>query len=336
MIRTAAAATLLLLSSLACGAEEAPERNAETPRTASSPGPGGGTGRTADPSGPTADPTRPTAAATTAARAQLIAPPPAERPVELARRLTAAEDLVRDPAAAGDQVRRAAFEAQLLYRQLAARAEWLRTVLDALPERYRAATRAHVEAQQSLRSMHTTLSDQVPAWRIADPAPRGVLLTAYREAERRFGVNWEVLAAINLVETRMGRIRSASVAGARGPMQFIPETWAAYGEGDIDDPRDAILAAARYLAARGAVDGRMDEAIYAYNNHPAYVAAIQSYAGILADDPAAFRGLYHWQVLYLTEIGTMWLPVGYRRDTAIPGREYAARHPERHLDTGIR
>ena len=64
---------------------------------------------------------------------------------------------------------------------------------------------------------------------------------------------WTYLAAIHLVETRMGRIRGASTAGARGPMQFLPSTWALYGAGgDINDPRDAILAAARLLRHHGA------------------------------------------------------------------------------------
>ncbi len=50
----------------------------------------------------------------------------------------------------------------------------------------------------------------------------------------------------------MGRIRGLSVAGARGPMQFIPETWARWGRGDIDSPRDSILAAGRYLGVQRA------------------------------------------------------------------------------------
>ena len=87
------------------------------------------------------------------------------------------------------------------------------------------------------------------SWR---PPRHRTLLRSYREAERRFGVDWEYLAAINLVETAFGRIRGTSVAGAQGPMQFIPTTWDIYGAGgDINDAHDAILAAGRLLRANG-------------------------------------------------------------------------------------
>ena len=128
-------------------------------------------------------------------------------------------------------------------------------------------------ARHSLRSVLSTLSDEVPAWEIIDPAPTADLLRFYREGERTYGVRWQVLAAINLVETGFGKIRGLSTAGAQGPMQFIPSTWAAYGEGDINDPHDAILAAARYLAANGGdSDAGIEGALYRYNNHPGYVA----------------------------------------------------------------
>ena len=67
------------------------------------------------------------------------------------------------------------------------------------------------------------------------------------------GCPWRYLAAIHLVETGTGRIRGTSAAGAQGPMQFLPATWEAYGGGgDINDTRDAIHGAARYLAANRA------------------------------------------------------------------------------------
>ena len=61
--------------------------------------------------------------------------------------------------------------------------------------------------------------------------PADVLLGYYREAQQRFGVSWEILAAVNFVESRFGRVVSPSWAAARGPMQFIRPTWAAYGLG---------------------------------------------------------------------------------------------------------
>ena len=73
----------------------------------------------------------------------------------------------------------------------------------------------------------------------------------------------------------MGRIRGTSTAGAKGPMQFLPSTWEAYGEGDIEDPDDAIMAAARYLANYGA-PADMDRALFAYNHSDHYVRPSRS------------------------------------------------------------
>jgi hypothetical protein len=63
----------------------------------------------------------------------------------------------------------------------------------------------------------------------AEPADR--LRGYYLEAQRRFGVTWNVLAAVNYVESAFNKLRNASSAGAQGPMQFIPSTWRAYGLG---------------------------------------------------------------------------------------------------------
>ena len=257
-------------------------------------------------------------------------PAPATTAGDLAQRLVAAEDTVRDPGASRASRADAAFTAQLLYRQLARRPGWLAPVLRA-SGRYRAAVRAHVLARRELRSMHHELSGTVPSWRIVPPAPAAELLRHYREGERRFGVPWQVLAAINLVETAMGRIRGTSVAGARGPMQFLPATWRAFGRGDIDDPHDAIIAAARYLAHNDGGRGRIDDALFRYNNHPAYVRAVKAYAGILRADPTALRGLHDWQVVYLTRRGDVWLAEGYRRSSPLPVGRYLRRHPDRLL-----
>ncbi|MDP8910674.1 MAG: lytic transglycosylase domain-containing protein [Actinomycetota bacterium] len=147
--------------------------------------------------------------------------------------------------------------------------------------------------------------------RVGRPRPAGILLRYYRKAERRFHVAWEVLAAVNFVESAFGRVKSASVSGAQGPMQFMPATWRAYGMGgNVHDAHDAILGAANYLHASGAPrDYR--RALYAYNHSTLYVNAVLRYTRRMARDRRAYYAYYSWQVFVRT-------PTGERRVTG-PG-----------------
>jgi len=95
------------------------------------------------------------------------------------------------------------------------------------------------------------------AFRPGPAAPAARLRRWYAEAQRHSGVPWQLLAAVNFVESDFGRMRETSVAGAQGPMQFMPSTWASYGQGDVHDPHAAILGAARFLRAAGAPPGRL-------------------------------------------------------------------------------
>ncbi|HEY9263536.1 MAG TPA: lytic transglycosylase domain-containing protein, partial [Mycobacterium sp.] len=168
----------------------------------------------------------------------------------------------------------------------------------------------------------------LPAWRIDPPAPADELLGYYRESEAASGVAWNYLAAINLVETAFGRISGASTAGAQGPMQFLPSTFAIYGGGgDISADRDAIMAAGRFLAAHDFAHNR-DQAIYRYNNSNRYVRAVNQYAALIGAHPAAFAGYYRWDVYYRTNAGDVVLPVGYAATAPIPVEEYLADHPQ--------
>ncbi|HYM55968.1 MAG TPA: lytic transglycosylase domain-containing protein, partial [Solirubrobacteraceae bacterium] len=85
------------------------------------------------------------------------------------------------------------------------------------------------------------------------------LLPIYKAAAVQYGVPWQILAAINEIETNYGTDQSVSSAGAVGWMQFMPATWLQYGVDALDagyadpyNPVDAIFAAARYLRAAGA------------------------------------------------------------------------------------
>ena len=171
-------------------------------------------------------------------------------------------------------------------------------------------TRSDVRAATLLRSLGEP-QERLPRWRIVAPPPATELLGYYKLAQRRSGVPWTYLAAIHLVETRMGRIRGTSTAGARGPMQFLPSTWDLYGAGgDINDPRDAILAAARLLRHHGA-PGNMADALWHYNPSDSYVGAVLEYARTMQRSTPAYGVYWHWRVLYRHDRGTYVLPVGY-------------------------
>jgi membrane-bound lytic murein transglycosylase B len=236
----------------------------------------------------------------------------ADEPLALAEQLANAERAVRDANVSGTELAWKAHLAQIAYRRLVERPQWRDPVLAALPADLRPAATANLQAAIDLRSM-VTPQDGLPAWRIVEPAPMAELLGHYQAAEAEFGVPWAYLASIHLIETRMGRIRGTSVAGAQGPMQFIPATWAAYGEGDINDTRDAIRAAARYLRASGA-PGNLARAVFAYNPDQRYVRTVTAYAENMRANPDAYRGYYHWQVYHLTTAGDVHLPVGYVRE----------------------
>jgi hypothetical protein len=110
------------------------------------------------------------------------------------------------------------------------------------------------------------------------------LLPIYQAYGAQYGIPWQVLAAINKIETGFGTNLNVSSAGAMGWMQFIPSSWQAYGcDGNEDgkkdpyNPVDAICAAARYLAAAGA-EKDLRQAIFAYNHADWYVDEVLMYA----------------------------------------------------------
>ena len=248
-------------------------------------------------------------------------------PVQLADDLVADEQTLRDPSTPEAGLREAARRQQAAYRAIGYHPEWDSVTRPRIPAPLLEVYDLNVDARRQLASM-AEIRDTIPAWHIVAPAPADELLRYYREAEATSGVGWNYLAAINLIETRLGSVVGPSSAGAQGPMQFLPSTFAAYGEGsDIYSPRDSIMAAGRYLAANNFAANH-DGAIYRYNNSSQYVQAVNDYATVLAADPAAFTGFYRWEVYLKTADGDLLLPIGYASDTPVPVQEYRATHPQ--------
>jgi murein DD-endopeptidase MepM/ murein hydrolase activator NlpD len=122
------------------------------------------------------------------------------------------------------------------------------------------------------------------------------LLPIYQAAGTQYGIRWEVLAAINEIETDYGRNLNISSAGALGWMQFMPATWKTYGVDANDDglkdpfnPVDAIFAAARYLRAAGG-DKDIRRAVFAYNHADWYVDSVLLRARVIGGLPADLVG----------------------------------------------
>ncbi len=122
------------------------------------------------------------------------------------------------------------------------------------------------------------------------PAVPPAHLAVMRATADEYGVPWALLAAIASVESGFGANMATSWAGAIGYGQFLPASWAAFGNGgDPYDYRDAIPAMARYLVAAGA-PGDLPAAVYAYNHSWAYVAEVlgrMAAYDALGPDPAA-------------------------------------------------
>jgi hypothetical protein len=248
-------------------------------------------------------------------------------PVQLADDLVADEQTLRNPSTPEAGLREAARRQQAAYRAIGYHPEWDSVTRPRIPAPLLEVYDLNVDARRQLTTM-AEIRDTIPAWHIVAPAPADELLGYYREAEAASGVGWNYLAAINLIETRLGSVVGPSSAGAQGPMQFLPSTFAAYGEGsDIYSPRDSIMAAGRYLAANNFAANH-DGAIYRYNNASQYVRAVNDYAAVLAADPAAFTGFYSWEVYLKTADGDLLLPIGYASDTPVSVQDYRATHPQ--------
>jgi membrane-bound lytic murein transglycosylase B len=199
-------------------------------------------------------------------------------------------------------------ELEALYQQrifihLTGKPRLARAVIARLRGRLRREAAETLAARAALVRLTPPTRKPLRSFRTGPPARATSLLGWYREAERRFGVGWRVLAAVNFVESGFGKLRSNSTAGAQGPMQFVPGTWRAYGlGGNVHDPHDAILGAANYLRASGAPRDYRG-ALYAYNRSTLYVDAVLRYANQMKRDVRQFYAYYAWQIWVRTPAG---------------------------------
>ncbi|MFC4010384.1 lytic transglycosylase domain-containing protein [Nonomuraea purpurea] len=289
--RTTLATMALLVCAPACGTPAAPAVS-ETPASSTAP------------------PLPP--AATTASAAK---PPAPEAPIpedagELAQTLQRTTKALHAAIDAwtpkdGDppeNVELLALHQQRAYRHAARHPKVAARAFARLPSGLAAQAKDNTAAIRELLALARPIKPSA-VFKVQPARPAAELMKHFKKAERRFGVEWEVLAAVMFAETKFGRVKSDSHAGAQGPMQFMPATWKAYGMGgDIQDPRDAIMAAANYLRATGAPRD-YQRALHAYNPSQAYVDAILLHARQIKRDVRNYYVYYNWQVFVLTTAG---------------------------------
>ena len=192
----------------------------------------------------------------------------------------------------------AARQEELRVYELAGYASVEAAVLPLVPPSYRAAIEDAISALQSLYILAGI--DQYYLVNVhfihpySDARPLSALRSYYLQAQQIYGIDGSYLAAINFIESNFGRVNGPSSAGAMGPMQFEPGTWTEYGQGgNINDPHDAILAAARLLVHNGA-PYNMRNAIYHYNLDFNYVDSVESFARAYRSDPGWLDRMYYW------------------------------------------
>jgi soluble lytic murein transglycosylase-like protein len=267
--------------------------------------------------GPTASPS-PTATPEPPGEPKPFAPAPDARlghePRVLAARLTKVNRALNESVPAwrrsGDArpprfvVLQALYQQRLL-RRLAHRIKLGNRTLWRLNGRHERSARTIVAAHRELRGLVQPLPANF-TFPTGRAKPAAELLGYYKKAQRRFGVDRWVLAAVNYIESKFGKVKATSSAGARGPMQFLPSTWRAYGMGgNIKNDRDAIMGAANYLRASGAGRGRagLRRALWAYNHSNAYVRAVLKYRHYMKSRSRHYFMLHNWQVFVVTVRG---------------------------------
>lgn len=154
---------------------------------------------------------------------------------------------------------------------------------------------AREEAEKQAKLALENTSRVVYTREIERPAPIDPDLSVKRDLAKRaasvYGIDWKILEAVWQVESgKSWNTTVTSYAGAQGPMQFMPGTWAAYGQDgngdgikDVYNVEDALFGAANYLAASGAASGDNYRALFNYNHADWYVQKVLAVANSIID-----------------------------------------------------
>lgn len=188
-------------------------------------------------------------------------------------------------------------DVEAAYQQLTLLLDRQQAVLDRLSTRARSLAKAEAAEQRLAAERAAAAAAAVAgAGQVTAAGIPAAYEALYRGAAKTCqGLPWPVLAAIGQVESGHGRSVGPSSAGAEGPMQFLPSTFAAYavdgdrdGDTDIWDPADSIFTAAHYLCANGAGHGptALYRAIWQYNHVDWYVVMVMNVAVQIAQRSA--------------------------------------------------
>ena len=172
-------------------------------------------------------------------------------PAHLAGQLTAAETVLAEGDAPPALMARQALIVQLACLRVATHPGWASVVTAKVAPVRRAAAAADIAATVDLVAL-TRPRPRLPPWRIVAAEDPATLLADYRATQAAAVVGWSYLAAINFVETDFGRVASPSSAGAQGPHAVHARYLGHLRPRQHPPSSNAVLAAGRFLAARGA------------------------------------------------------------------------------------